>query len=108
VRAIEDPALVSELAARAIVLNCCPTSNVVLGVYDGYEDHPLPELRAAGVRVTLGSDDPPYFGATIDGEYRVCAERMGLTEQDLREITRTAVDAAFCEDELKAVLRARL
>jgi adenosine deaminase len=108
VRAIEDPLLVAELAERGIVLNCCPTSNVVLGVYDDYESHPLPTLRAAGIRVTLGSDDPPYFGATIGGEYGVCAERMGLSEQDLREITSTAIDAAFCDEELKAALRARL
>jgi adenosine deaminase len=108
VRAIEDPLLVHELAERGIVLNCCPTSNVVLGIYDGYENHPLPTLRAAGIKVTLGSDDPPYFGATIAGEYQVCADRMGLSEHDLREITRTAIDAAFCEDELKSALRARL
>jgi adenosine deaminase len=108
VRAIEDPLLVHEIAERGIVLNCCPTSNVVLGVYDSYENHPLPTLRAAGIKVTLGSDDPPYFGATIAGEYQVCADRMGLSEHDLREITRTAIDAAFCEDELKSALRARL
>jgi adenosine deaminase len=108
VRAIEDPLLVRELADRAIVLNTCPTSNVVLGVYDSYESHPLPTLRAAGVKVTLGSDDPPYFGATIAGEYEVCTERMGLSELDLREITRTAIDAAFCDNDLKSALRARL
>jgi adenosine deaminase len=108
VRAIEDPLLVAELAERGIVLNCCPTSNVVLGVYESYENHPLPTLRAAGVKVTLGSDDPPYFGATIAGEYQVCAERMGLSQTDLREITRTAIDAAFCPQELKSALRARL
>lgn len=108
VRAIEDPLLVRELADRGIVLNTCPTSNVVLGVYDSYESHPLPTLRAAGVKVTLGSDDPPYFGATIAGEYAVCTERMGLSEVDLREITRTAIDAAFCDNDLKSALRARL
>ena len=108
VRAIEDPSVVSELATRGIVLECCPTSNVVLGVYPSYEVHPLPELRAAGVRVTLGSDDPPYFGATIEGEYEVCAERMGFTSEDLREITRTAIDAAFCDDDLRATLRNRV
>ena len=70
VRAIEDPALVEELAERGIVLECCPTSNVVLGAFPSYEDHPLPQLRAAGVKVTLGSDDPPYFGASIGGRVR--------------------------------------
>ncbi len=108
VRAIEDPALVDELADRGIVLESCPTSNVVLGVYPSYEEHPLPRLLAAGVPVTLGSDDPPYFGATIEGEYRVCRERMGLSEDTLHAITRTAVEAAFCDEELKAALRSRL
>jgi adenosine deaminase len=108
VRAIEDPDLVSELAARRIVLDTCPTSNVVLGVYPSYETHPLPRLRDAGVRVTLGSDDPPYFGATIEGEYDVCAERMGFSEEDLRGITRTAIEAAFCDDSLRAALVRRV
>ena len=108
VRAVEDPELVKELAARGTVLECCPTSNVVLGVYPSYEEHPLPQLRDAGVKVTLGSDDPPYFGASVAGEYAVCARRMGFTEDDLRDITRTAIDAAFCDEDLKAVMRARL
>ncbi len=72
VRAIEDPTLVHEIAERRITLNTCPTSNVVLGVYESFAEHPLPHLRAAGVRVTLGSDDPPYFGASLGGEYDVC------------------------------------
>jgi adenosine deaminase len=108
VRAIEDPTLVSELADRGIVLECCPTSNVVLGVYPSYEAHPLGRLRAAGVRVTLGSDDPPYFGATIDGEYEVCATRMGFSSEQLRDITRTAIDAAFCDESLRVALHARV
>jgi adenosine deaminase len=101
VRSIEDPSLVEELADRGIVLECCPTSNVVLGLYDSYEDHPLPALRAAGVKTTLGSDDPPYFGASIGGEYELCRERFGFDEDDLRGISRTAVEAAFCEESLK-------
>jgi adenosine deaminase len=108
VRAIEDPDLVYELEARGTVLECCPTSNVVLGVFPSYEEHPLPQLRAAGVRVTLGSDDPPYFGASIEGEYDVCSRRFEFTDDDLREITLTAIDAAFCDDELKAALRGRI
>ncbi|HEY4824342.1 MAG TPA: adenosine deaminase [Solirubrobacteraceae bacterium] len=108
VRAIEDPDLVFELEARGTVLECCPTSNVVLGVYPSYEEHPLPALRGAGVRVTLGSDDPPYFGATIAGEYEVCAARLGFSEEDLRDVTATAIAAAFCDEELKAALRTRL
>jgi adenosine deaminase len=108
VRAIEDPRLVAEIASRQIVLNTCPTSNIVLGVFPGFDAHPLPRLRDAGVRLTLGSDDPPYFGATIGGEYRVCAERLGFSRDDLETITLTAIDAAFCDGELKAALRARV
>ena len=104
VRSIEDPALVAELAERGIVLECCPTSNVVLGAFPSYEDHPLPRLAAAGVRLTLGSDDPPYFGASIGGEYAVCAERFGFDDAALRELTRTAIDAAFCDDALRGML----
>jgi adenosine deaminase len=101
VRAIEDAALVEQLAEREIVLECCPTSNVVLGAFPTYEEHPLPRLRAAGVKVTLGSDDPPYFGASIGGEYAVCSERWGYDDEQLRDITRTALEAAFCEETLK-------
>ena len=107
VRAIEDPALVAEIASRQMVLNTCPTSNIVLGVFPGFAEHPLPRLRDAGVRLTLGSDDPPYFGATIGGEYQVCAERLGFSTEDLERVTLTAIDAAFCDEKLKAALRAR-
>jgi adenosine deaminase len=108
VRAIEDPALVAELAERGIVLECCPTSNVVLGVFPSYEEHPLPRLVAAGVRVALGSDDPPYFGASVGGEYAICRERFGFDDDLLRLITRTAIEAAFCEEGLKQALIQRV
>jgi adenosine deaminase len=108
VRAIEDPALVAELAERGIVLECCPTSNVVLGVFDSYEAHPLPALRAAGVRVTLASDDPPYFGASVGGEYAVARERFGWGDGDLLAVTRTAIEASFAEPALRADLLARV
>jgi adenosine deaminase len=108
VRAIEDPALVEELARRGITLECCPTSNVVLGVYRSYEEHPLPRLADAGVRITLGSDDPPYFGASIGGEYAIAQQKLGFDEERLKAITATAVDAAFCDEGVKTALAARL
>ena len=108
VRSIEEPALVEELAERGTYLECCPTSNVVLGIYPSYDEHPLPRLRAAGVRVTLGSDDPPYFGASIGGEYELCRRQFGFTDDDLRSITRTALDAAFCDEALKERLKQRV
>ena len=101
VRASEDPELVAELAERGTVLEVCPTSNVALGLYPSYEEHPLPTLRAAGVQVTLGSDDPPYWDASIGGEYAVAAERMGFDEKALREVTKTALRAAFVEEDVR-------
>ena len=107
VRAIEDPSLVTEIVERGITLNTCPTSNVVLGVYASFAEHPLPQLRAAGARVTLGSDDPPYFGATLGGEYDVCSEHFGWDDQRLQEVTVAALEAAFCDEALRTELRAR-
>jgi len=101
VRAAEDPELVRELADRGTVLEVCPTSNVVLGLYPSYAEHPLPLLRDAGVPVTLGSDDPPYWDASIGGEYEVAAAQFGLGDEALREITRTALRAAFVEEDLR-------
>jgi len=104
VRAIEDPTLVEELARRRITLEVCPTSNVVLGVFPSYEEHPFPVLRAAGIPLTLGSDDPPYFGASVGGEYTVAREHFGLDDAELVAITRTAVEASFAEPELRSKL----
>jgi adenosine deaminase len=109
VRAIEDPALVRELAERGIVLEVCPTSNVATGVYASYAEHPMRALRQAGVKVTLGSDDPPYFGCSIGGEYALARERLGFEEEgELEQITRTAIEASFAEDALKRALLDRL
>jgi adenosine deaminase len=104
VRAIEDPGLVAEIAERDIVLEVCPSSNIALGLYPTYADHPLGALRAAGVRVTLGSDDPPYFGCSIGSEYALAQEYQGLEEEELLEITRHAVMAAFADVALKRAL----
>jgi adenosine deaminase len=106
VRAIEDPALVAELAERGTVLEVCPSSNVALGLFPSYEDHPLRALRDAGVKVTLGSDDPPYFACSIGSEYALARERMGFDEEQLRVVTRLAVEASFAEDAVKEALSA--
>jgi len=104
VRAIEDPALVAELAERGTILEVCPTSNVATGVFASYEDHPLGALRAAGVRTCLGSDDPPYFGCSIGSEYAVARERLGVDEGELIEMTRTALEGAFADEGLRRSL----
>ena len=88
------------------------TLRVLMFVGDDYEDlevwYPALRLREAGVRVTLGSDDPPYFGASIGGEYDVCSREFGFGEETLRAITRTAIEAAFCDQTLKDRLTEKL
>ena len=108
VRAVEDPALVQEIVERGIVLEACPTSNIATQVFDSYEAHPLRKLHEAGVNLTLGSDDPPYFGCSIGGEYAVARERFGFEEGELKAITRTAVRASFADDAAKATLLNRI
>lgn len=108
VRAVEDPALLAELAELGTVLEVCPTSNVVLGVYPDFATHPFGLLRDAGVAVTLGSDDPPFFGATLGGEYEVARTHFGLDDDALVGLTATAIEAAFCDEKTKARLRERL
>jgi adenosine deaminase len=90
------------------VLEVCPTSNVVLGVYPDYASHPFPVLRNAGVRVTLGSDDPPYWEASVGGEYAVARREWGLDDAALRAVTSAAVEAAFVPDDLRSALLARI
>lgn len=104
VRAVEAPELVRRLADSGTVLEVCPTSNVALGVYPSYAAHPFRALRDAGVAVTLGSDDPPYFAASIGGEYAVAAEHFGLDDAALLDVTLAAVEASFADADLKREL----
>lgn len=108
VRAIEDADLVRRLADEGIVLECCPGSNIALAVFPDFASHSFPALRAAGVKVTLNADDPPFFHTTMGREYAIAADHFGCTAADLLAITRTAIDAAFCDEATKARLRERL
>ncbi|MCC9625460.1 adenosine deaminase [Thalassospira sp. MA62] len=108
VRAIEDPHLVDALAKRGIVLEVCPGSNIALSVFPDYPSHPLRKLYESGVKVTLGSDDPPFFFTKLSDEYNRARDVFGFSKNELQQITRTAIDAAFCDDETRTVLFARL
>src|SRR5439155_1649412 len=78
VRAVEDPALLAELAARGIPLAVCPTSNLRLGVVASLDAHPLRQLWEAGVRVSVNTDDPGFFGCDLVGEYAIAGRLLGL------------------------------
>ena len=101
VRAIEDPALVRELAQKRIPLNVCPGSNVLLGKYPDRKSHPLDALRTAGVRVSINTDDPALMGHSLVSEYAASAEAYGWDLATVRELARTSIEAAFCTDEVR-------
>lgn len=108
VRAVESSDLVRRIADEGVVLEVCPVSNVVLGVYPDFASHPFPQLSAAGCRVTLNSDDPPHFHTDIAKEYEVASGHFGLDSGKLLAVTRTAIEAAFVDEDTRQVLLARL
>ena len=107
VRSIEDPDLVKEIIDKDIVLETCPTSNIATKIYENYETHPVKKLHDLGVRVTVNSDDPPFFNATIQGEYEAM-ESIGFTESELLSMTRNAIESSFLEEDKKNKILTKL
>jgi aminodeoxyfutalosine deaminase len=101
IRAVEDPALLAELAGRGMVLDVCPTSNVATGVVADLASHPLPALVAAGVRCSVSTDDPAMFGTDLGAEYRAAA-RLGVSARDCYD---AAVAGALCDAVTREELR---
>jgi len=108
VRAIEDPALVELIVQRGIVLEVCPTSNVLLRVVDAIEEHPLPALRAAGVRVCLNTDDPGWFATDLLTELSIASEHLGVARADHVAMQLVAVDAAFMGDTARKTIASEI
>lgn len=104
VGAYTDPALLEYLAVQGIPLEVCPTSNVRTGQFPSIEAHPVRRLLDHGVLVTLNTDDPPMFGATLDGEYLAVAETLGLTATEIARFAQNAVNASFLAPAAKTVL----
>ncbi len=104
VTSIQDPELVRHLAAHGIVLEVSPTSNICLGVAPSYVEHPFRGLYDAGVTLTINSDDPPMFSATLTGEYLALAEYCQFTLDELIGLNLNAVRAAFLGDSERAAL----
>lgn len=108
VRAIEDLALVDRLAEDGIVLEVCPGSNVALGLYRNWRAHPIHQLRERGVKVTVSTDDPPFFHTTMNHEYERLADAFDWDEGVFTELARTSASAAFCDADTKKKLLKRL
>ncbi|WP_417263857.1 adenosine deaminase [Celeribacter sp.] len=108
VRAIEDLALVDEIAEAGIVLEVCPGSNIALGVYPKWSDHPIAKLRERGVKVTVSTDDPPFFHSTMRYEFDRLAETFGWEEDDFKDLNKVAIEAAFCDEATRGAVAKKL
>jgi len=96
------------LAEHDITLEVCPTSNVRTRSVPSIAEHPLPALVAAGVPVTINSDDPPMFLTTLNHEYEVAAELLGLDDQGVADLARASVRSSFADDATKAAILAEI
>ena len=104
----QDDALVERLAAEQIALTVCPLSNMKLQVFPDLRQHNLRRLLQRGVRVTINSDDPAYFGGYIGANFLAAQEALGLTRDELARIARHAIEAAFVDHARRAELLAEL
>lgn len=108
VRSIEDSKLIDTLIEKNITLEVCPGSNIALRVYPDFASHPLRALHEAGVKVTLNSDDPPFFNTHLAHEYHLAEHTFGFTPKELIQFTRNAVEASFADNDTKKQLLAKL
>ncbi len=108
VRAIEDPGLVDHLAEKGITLEVCPGSNIALGLYPDWRAHPIAELDRRGVKVTVSTDDPPFFHTSMAREYDRLAEALDWDTGQFGKIAKASIDAAFCDADTQARIRKRL
>lgn len=95
VACLDDPRLVEDLVARQLPLTVCPLSNARLKVVSSLAEHPVPRMLAAGLRVTINSDDPSYFGGYLNENLLCCHTGMGLSKEDLVVLARNSFLGSF-------------
>ena len=94
-RALEDPALVSRLVSEGMTLTVCPLSNLKLCVVDDLAAHPLKRMLDLGLKATVNSDDPAYFGGYIGENWRTTARATGLDRDDLVNLAKNSFTGSF-------------
>lgn len=107
-RAIEDPALVDYLAEQGIGLESCPTSNLHISAIENYASHPIRQLADQGVKFCLNTDDPGISAIDIAHEYNIAAPAVGLTDEQILQSQRDALDMAFLSKAEKSDLQLKI
>ena len=105
VKAVEDPKLMEFLAKNNIGIESCLTSNIQTSTVASFESHPIKTFLEYGVKVCLNTDDPAVEGIELPHEYEVAAPKVGLTQEQLRQIQINGLDLAFLSDAEKQALR---
>ena len=106
--ATQDPRLLEHLAEHRIPLEVCPTSNIATRAVRTLDEHPIKDMVAAGVLVTINSDDPPMFGTDLNTEYAVAARLLDLDEAGLAALAKNSVEASFLDAPGKVRLAAEI
>jgi adenosine deaminase len=107
-RALEDPALIERLKREQMTLTVCPLSNLKLRVVPDMASHPIDAMLRAGLRATINSDDPAYFGGYVNANYRAAAQGRGLGRAELGTLARNSFLGSFLTEDEKAAHLARL
>jgi len=107
-RASEDPALVDYLAEQGIGLESCPTSNLHISAIENYASHPIKQLADHGVKFCLNTDDPGISAIDIAHEYNIAARAVGLTDGQILQSQRDALDMAFLSKAEKSDLQLKI
>jgi adenosine deaminase len=108
VRADEDEELLEWLATNSVPLTMCPLSNLKLRVFDRLEDHSLKRMLDAGLKVTINSDDPAYFGGYVADNYVALADAIGLSREEVIDLARNSLEATFLSNGEQEILLAEL
>jgi len=103
-RALEDEALTQRIAREGIALTVCPLSNLKLCVVEDLKDHPMRKMLDAGLKATMNSDDPAYFGGYMNENFLQLTEALNLTKEEVVTLARNGFEAAFIPDDDKQVL----
>ena len=105
---LSDPQLVERLIKDKIGLTVCPLSNTALRNVDHINNHPLKKMLDLGLKVTVNSDDPAYFGGYITENYLACIEALNLSLEDVKQLVRNSFEYSFLSDEMKEKFIAQL
>lgn len=103
-RLLEDAALTERVAAAGIALTVCPLSNLKLCVVKDMKDHPLKKMLDLGLKATVNSDDPSYFGGYMTENFLAVAKALDLNADHLLTLTRNGIEASFLSDAEKSAL----